>query len=378
MTRGSRRFAARLAAVLLAAPLMAGLTASPVLTSPARAEEVVNLYSWADYFPEDVIKAFEKETGIKVKYDTFDSNEVLESKLSAGQSGYDVVIPNASPNLARQIPAHFYQPLDRAKLKNYGNLDPDLMQVLARADPGNKYAVPWMWGTTGIGYNRAAVLKRIPDAKFDSLAILLDPANAKRLADCGIGLIDSPNELIPAALAYMGKEPYSMADGDIQAGAARIAQIRPYVKSFNTGGQSNSLADGDMCIVFGYSGDAYIAESRAKEAGNGITIEYSMPREMMMAWIDTMAIPADAPHAGNAYKFIDFMLRPENAAAATKAYGFANGNKPGTALLSPAVRDNPSIYPPVEQVAKLQLEPLQTAKYQRDLRRAWTKAVTGQ
>lgn len=368
MQRGHRRLAAGLAAAILTA----------IAFSPARAAEVVNLYSWADYFPEDVIKAFQKETGITVKYDTFDSNEVLETKLSAGQSGYDVVVPNASPHLARQIPAHLYLPLNRSKLKNYDNLDPALLKVLAGADPGNKFAVPWMWGTTGIGYNRAAVLKRIPDAKFDTLGLLFDPANAKRLADCGIGIVDSAGELIPAALSYLGKPAYSAQQSDIDAAAAQLAAIRPYVKSFTASGQSNNLADGDMCVVFGYSGDAYIAESRAKEAGNGITIDYAMPRELMLAWIDTMAIPADAPHPGNAYKFIDFMLRAESAAAATTAYGFANGNRAGTALLAPEVRSNPSVYPPQEQVAKLELTPLLGKDYDRALQRSWTKVKSGQ
>ena len=346
--------------------------------APVQAEEVVNLYSWADYFPEATIKAFEQETGIKVKYDTFDSNEVLETKLSAGASGYDVVVPNASPHLARQIPAKLYQPLDRAKLTQYGNIDPELLQVLAKADPGNTYAVPWMWGTTGLMFNRAAILKRIPDARFDSMALLLDPANAAKLKDCGIGIADSPGEIIPATLAYLGKPPYSTAQADIDAAAAALRQIIPFVKTFATAGQTNGLAEGELCLSFGFSGDAFIAENRAKEVGNGITIDYAVPRELTVAWVDTLAIPADAPHAGNAYKFIDFMLRAKSAADATTAYGFASGNKAALALLDPAIRDNPRIYPSQQSVAQMVLTPPLGATYDRAINRSWTAIKSGQ
>jgi putrescine transport system substrate-binding protein len=365
-----------------AAGLMAAATITCVFlaaaASPLRAEETLNLYSWADYFPEATLKAFQQETGIRVIYDTFDSNEVLESKLSAGAAGYDVVVPNASPHLARQIPAKLYLDLDRSKLTQYGNLDPALLKVLATADPGNRHAVPWMWGTTGLIVNRAAILKRIPDAKFDSLGLLLDPENAEKLKDCGIAIVDSAGEMIPAALAYLGKPPFSKQQGDIDAATAALRQIVPFVKTFVTAGQSNALADGEICLAFGYSGDAYIAESRAKEAGSHVTIDYALPRELRLAWIDTLAIPADAPHPGNAYKFIDFMLRAKSAADATTAYGFASGNKAALDLLDPAVRNNPSIYPSTEVMGEVQLTPLLGSAYDRAIERDWTQVKTGQ
>jgi putrescine transport system substrate-binding protein len=367
----SRQAAGLLAAATISCALL--LTAA----APARAEETLNLYSWADYFPEATIKAFQRETGIRVIYDTFDSNEVLETKLSAGASGYDVVVPNASPHLARQIPAKLYRELDRSKLSQYGNLDPDLMKVLASADPGNRYAVPWMWGTTGLIYNRAAILKRIPDAQFDSLGLLLNPANAARLKDCGIAIADSAGEMIPAALAYLGKTPFSMDKGDIDVAAATIRQIVPYVKTFVTAGQSNGLAEGEICLAFGYSGDAFIAQNRAKEAGNGITIDYALPHELLLTWIDTLAIPADAPHPNNALLFINFMLRAKSAADATTAYGFSSGNKAALALLDPTIRANPRIYPPASVMGRLRLTPLLGATYDRMIERAWTEVKTG-
>ena len=369
-----------LVAVLAAMSLTLGAS----IATSAQAEEaskqedkIVSLFAWADYFPDSVIQAFQKETGITVKYDTFDSNEILETRLSTGGAGYDVVVPNASPHLARQIPAGFYRVLDRSKLPHYGNLDPEVLKVLSRADPGNKFAVPWMWGMTGIGYNKAAVLKRIPDAQFDSLSLLLDPANAKRLADCGIGIVDSDGEMIPAALAYLGKQPFSGEAADIDAAVAQLQKITPYVKSFTQSGQTNNLADGEMCVVFGYSGDVYIAQTRASEAGRKVEIGFASPRELSQAWIDSLAIPKDAPHPDNAYKFIDYMLRAESAATATTEYGFASGNKAALALLDPAIRNNPSIYPPDTQMSVLQLTPLQGPAYDRALLRAWTKVKTG-
>ncbi|HWT97345.1 MAG TPA: extracellular solute-binding protein [Terriglobales bacterium] len=361
---------------LMAIALSLGMSVLTVRS--AKAEEVVNLYSWADYFPDDAIKAFEKETGIEVKYDTFDSNEVLETKLSIGGSGYDVVVPNASPHLARQIPAKMYLTLDRSKLTQYGNLDPELLAVLAHADPGNQHAVPWMWGTTGLIYNRAAILKRIPDAKFDSLALLLDPANVAKLKDCGISIADSAGEMIPATLAYLGKPPYSKNPADIALAVEHLRKITPFVKTFATAGQSNGMAEGELCLSFGYSGDAFIAQSRATEAKNGITVDYAIPHELTMAWIDTLAIPADAPHPANAYKFIDFMLRAKSAADATTAYGFASGNKAALTLLDPAIRDNPRIYPPAQKVSNMLLTPPLGHSYDRAIERAWTTVKSGE
>lgn len=354
-----------------------GALAVALPVASANAEDVLNLYAWADYFPPSVIEEFQKTTGIQVNYDVFDSNETLEAKLAAGHSGYDVVVPNASPHLARQIPAGFYQPLDVKRLQNYQNLDSVILKALDAVDPGNHYALPWMWGSTGLGYNRAAVLKRIPDAQFDSLSLLFDPKNAARLADCGINLIDSPGEVIPAALMYLGRPPYSSDEADLEAAAAAIEKIRPFVRTIKTSGYPDDMATGETCLVFGYSGDMFLAASRALEAKTGVEIGYSIPKEGIIAWVDTLAIPKDAPHADNAYRFMDFLLLPENAAAATNVNSYANANEAATALVSAEIRDNPGIYPPAPVRAKFGLSPLLPASYDRAINRLWARIVNG-
>ena len=354
-----------------------GALAFALPVAAANAEGILNLYAWADYFPASVIEEFQKTTGIQVNYDVFDSNETLEAKLAAGHSGYDVVVPNASPHLARQIPAGFYQPLDVKRLQNYRNLDPVILKALDAVDPGNRYALPWMWGSTGLGYNRAAVLKRIPDAEFDSLSLLFDPANAARLADCGINIIDSPGEAIPAALMYLGRPPYSSDEADLEAAVAVIKKIRPFVRTIRTSGYPDDMATGETCLVFGYSGDMFMAASRALEAKTGMEIGYSIPKEGIIAWVDTLAIPKDAPHADNAHRFLDFLLRPENAAAATNTSNYANANAAATPLVTAEIRDNPGIYPPASVRAKFALSPLLPPGYDRTINRLWTEIVNG-
>lgn len=347
------------------------------LTQAAAAEEMLNLYAWADYFPEPVLAAFEAETGIKVRYDIFDSNANLEAKLMAGSSGYDVVVPNASPHLARQVPVGLYLPLDKSRLKNYRHLDPALLKVLATSDPENRHAVPWMWGSTGLGYDRAAVLSRIPAADLDSLSLLFDPDNAQKLSDCGINVVDSANEVIPAALLYLGRPAYSTDPADLAAAREVLLKIRPYIKTVATSGYPDKLADGDLCFAFGYSGDMFNAAARAKEAGRAVDIGYSVPREGIIAWIDTLAIPADAPHPDSAYAFIDFMLAPKNAAAATNLVNYANANLDATPLVKPEVRDNPGIYPPQEMRQRLTLSPEIGPEHERLLNRIWSDFLNG-
>lgn len=356
------------------------LVASLCLASPnsvAAEEAVLNLYAWADYFPEPVIAAFQEKTGIKVNYDFFDSNATLETKLTAGGSGYDVVVPNASPHLARQIPIGVYQALDKARLTNYGGLDPSLLSALAAADPGNRFAVPWMWGSTGLGYDRDAILKRIPSANLDSLALLFDPENARKLADCGINVVDSSNEVIPAALLYLGRPAYSTDPADLEAAKQVLMKIRPYIKTIATSGYPDQLADGDLCFAFGYSGDMYNAAARAKEAGRKVDIRYSVPREGIIAWIDTLAIPADAPHPDSAYAFIDFMLAPENAAAATNLVNYANASAAATPLVKPEIRDNAGIYPPEDVRRRLTLSPELAPEHERALNKVWSDFRNG-
>ena len=347
----------------------------------ARADDqkLLNIYNWSDYIADETVPRFQTETGITVNYDVYDSNEVLEAKLLAGRSGYDLVVPSASPYLARQAEAGVYLPIDKAKLKNYGNLDPQLLAAAANADPGNRYGVPYLWGTTGIGYNPALVKARLgADAPTDSARLLFDPANAKTLQDCGISLLDSAQEIFPAALVYLGRDPLSRDPKDLEAAAAAVAAIRPYVRKFHSSQYINDLANGDLCVAWGYSGDVIQARNRAAEAKNGVTIAYAIPKEGAMIWIDMMAIPKDAPHPDDALAFIDYVLRPETIAAISNAVAYANPNLAATALVDAALRDDPAIYPPPEVRRRLYFDKPMSPQYERLRTRAWTRVKTGE
>ena len=347
-------------------------------TARAADPKTLNIYNWSDYIADDTVSRFETETGIKVNYDVYDSNEVLEAKLMAGHSGYDLVVPSASPFLARQVIAGTYQPIDKTKLANYGNLDPQILAAAANADPGNQYGVPYLWGTTGIGYN-AAKVKAVLGAKapVDSLRLILDPGNAKKLATCGLSLLDTAQEMFPAALLYLGRDPLSRDATDLDKAADVISAIRPSVRKFHSSQYINDLANGDLCVAFGYSGDMIQAKNRAAEAKNGVEIAYSIPREGAMMWIDMMAIPKDAPHPDNALAFIDFILRPENIAAISNTVAYANPNSLATDLVDEEIRNNPAIYPPPDVRARLFFDKPVTQQYERLRTRAWTKVKTG-
>ncbi len=348
-------------------------------TAGAQEEKRLNIYNWSDYIAEDTVPDFERETGIKVNYDVYDSNDVLEAKLSAGHSGYDIVVPSASPYLARQATAGIYRRIDKAALENYGNLDPQILAAAANADPGNQYGVPYMWGTTGFGYNVAKVKAALGDAApVDSSALIFDPENAKKLASCGISLLDSAQELVPAALAYLGRDPLSRDPADLERAAAALQAIRPYIRKFHSSEYINDLANGDLCVAWGYSGDVVQARNRARDAKNGIEIAYTIPKEGAMMWIDMMAIPTDAPHPGNALRFIDDVLKPEVAAAISNAVGYANPNQAATRLVDPSVSGDPAIYPPPEVRARLFFDKPVTLQYERLRTRAWTRIKTGQ
>jgi len=363
----ARRFALALAVAVLAAG-----------GAGAQEEKQLNIYNWSDYIAPDTVPRFEKETGIKVNYDVYDSNEVLEAKLLAGHSGYDLVVPSAAPYLARQAEAHVYRPIDKAQLKNYGNLDPQLLAAAAKADPGNRYGVPYMWGTTGFGLNRAMVRAALgPHAPTDSSALVFDPANAQKLAACGISLLDSAQELFPAALAYLGRDPLGRDPADLDRAAAVIEAIRPYIRKFHSSEYINDLANGDLCLAWGYSGDVVQARARAREAKNGVDIAYTIPKEGAMIWIDMMAIPADAPHPANALAFIDYILRPDVVAAISNYVAYANPNRAATALVDKSLADDPNVYPPPEVRARLFFDTAVTPQYERLRTRAWTRIKTG-
>jgi putrescine transport system substrate-binding protein len=344
----------------------------------AAEEPVLHVYNWSDYIASDTIANFEKETGISVTYDVYDGNEVLEAKLLAGRSGYDIVVPSASPFMARQIKAGGYRALDKSKLPNWKNLDPQLLALAATADPGNAHGVPYLWSVTGIGYNTAMLDRTLgPDTPRDSLALLFDPALAEKLAGCGIGLLDTPQEVFPAALAYLGLDPKSRDLGDLDRAAELIQRIRPYVRKFHSSQYINDLATGDLCVALGYSGDVIQARNRASEAESGVDIAFRVPREGAQMSIDMLGIPADAPHPDNALRFIDYMLRPEIIAAVSSAVSYPNPNLAATAYVKPEIRDDPGIYPP-ETVRRLLYVDLPAPRaYERLRTRLWSRCKSG-
>ncbi|HUG61346.1 MAG TPA: polyamine ABC transporter substrate-binding protein [Methylomirabilota bacterium] len=339
-------------------------------------ERVVNVYNWSDYIDESVLEDFTKETGIKVVYDVFDSNEIVETKLLAGGSGYDVVVPSG-PFLARQITAGVFQKLDKSKLTNLEHMWPDVTERLGKYDPGNEYAVNYMWGTTGIGVNVDKVEAIMPDAPIDSVELIFNPEIASKFQECGIHLLDAADELIPAALNYMGRDPDSKDPEDIQAAGELLKTIAPYVQKFHSSEYINALANGDICVAFGWSGDIIQAQARAEEAGNGVNVEYNIPKEGAYMWFDNMAIPSDAQNVEEAHEFINFMMRPEVIAKASNYVAFANGNLSSQELLDPEVLENPAIYPPPEVTAKLFSVTPYDNRVQRVLTRTWTGVKTG-
>jgi putrescine transport system substrate-binding protein len=338
--------------------------------------DVVNVYNWSDYIDPEVIKGFEQETGIKVRYDVFDSNEVLETKLLTGNSGYDVVVPSAY-FLERQVKAGVFAPLDVAKLPNLANLDPELAGLAARHDPGNGHSVVYMWGTTGIGYDRAKVKQIMPDAPLDSWRLIFDPAVISKFKDCGISMLDDPTDMVGTALLYLGKDPNSEAEADLKAAEEVLMKIRPYLRTIHSSQYIDQMANGELCIVVGYSGDVLQAKDRAAEAGKPLDIGYSIPKEGALMWFDTLAIPADASHKDAAHRFIDYLLRPEVAAKNSDFVNYANANKAATALVNEELRNDAGIYPTPEVKARLQPSLAKSPDFTRALNRAWTRFMTG-
>jgi len=359
-------------------PIPAALAATLVLVahSALADEAVVNVYNWYDYIGTTTVADFEAETGIAVRYDTFDSNEILEAKLMTGGSGYDVTVP-ASNFLARQVAAGVFLPLDRSLLPHYGNLDPELLARLGDSDPGNLYAVPYTWGTTGIAYNVGNVAARLGAQAADTFALIFDPETAAKLADCGIAIVDSPAEVTAAALAYLGRDPNSETDEDLAAAMDVLDAIRPYVRHFKSGQIINDLASGEICVALAYSGDAAIAAVRAEEAGGDVEVAFAIPREGAQVFFDVLAIPVDAPHPEAAHAFVDYMLRPEVIAGVTNTVFFANANAAAGDFVDPAVLADASIYPPQAVRERLFAVKPHDIRYDRKLTRAWTSFRTG-
>jgi putrescine transport system substrate-binding protein len=352
--------------------------AAPGPAAPAAAAgKVLNLYIWSDYLAANTLSDFEKQTGIKVHVAYFDTNETLETKLLAGHSGYDVVVPTAS-YFERQIKAGVYLPLDKSKLPNWRYMDGLLMSKVALHDPGNAHGVIYMWGTNGIGYNEKLIKALLPKAPLDSWRMVFDPAVASKVAKCGISVLDSPAEMLRAVYSYMGKDPNSQRPEDLVQAEAVLSKIRPYIRNINSSEYIEALANGDICLAVGYNGDILQARDRAREAGKGIEVRYAVPKEGSILWFDMLAIPKDAPNPDSAYAFINYILTPRVIADITNFKRFANADMQAQSLIDPAVRDDPGIYPPKEQQEKLPVQLADSADQTRAITRVWQKFKTGE
>jgi len=339
--------------------------------------KVLNLYIWSDYLAPNTLSDFQEQTGIKVHAAYFDTNETLETKLLAGSSGFDIVVPTAS-YFERQIKAGAFLNLDKSKLPNLKNMDPQLMAKVALHDPENSHGVIYMWGTNGIGYNEKMVKALMPDAPLDSWRLVFDPAVASKVAKCGISLLDSPAEMLRAVYSYMGKNPNSQSADDLAQAEAVLIKIRPYIRNFSSSEYIEALANGDLCVSVGYNGDVMQARDRAREANKGIDIRYVVPKEGSILWFDMLAIPKDAPDPQSAYTFMNYMMTPQVIADVSNFKRYANANAASQPLVLPAVKDDPGIYPPLDQRQSLAVQLADSPEQTRAITRVWQKFKTGQ
>jgi putrescine transport system substrate-binding protein len=345
-------------------------------TAAAQSERVVNVYNWSDYIDPQVIEGFTTETGIKVVYDTYDNNEIVETKLLAGKSGYDIVVPSG-PFLQRLIAAKVFQKLDKAKIPNLTHMWPEVQQRLAVYDPGNQHAVNYMWGTTGVGINVKKVRERLGDVPLNTWDLVMRPELASKLKGCGIYMLDSPEDLFPGILAYLGLNPDSKRMDDLNKAGEALFKVRGNVQKFHSSEYINALANGDICVAVGYSGDVMQAKKRAEEAKNDVEIQYIIPREGALMWFDSMAIPADAKNVAEAHEFINFMMRPQIAAANTNFVSYASGNVSAKEFVDPAILGNPGIYPDEATFKRLFTNTAYDERTQRTVTRLWTRVKTG-
>ena len=359
----------------LALAIGALLVASPAL---AQEEPVLNVYNWSDYIAEDTIANFEAQTGIKVNYDVYDTNEIVDAKLLAGSSGYDIVVPSGN-FLERQIQAGLILELDKSKLTNLGNLDPAVMATAAGQDPENAHGVPYMINTIGYGYNVAKVTEVLgAEAPVDSWDLIFKPENAEKLASCGISLLDSPSEVVGIALNYLGLDPNSESEEDLAKAEELLTSIKPFIRYFNSSQYIDDLGNGETCVALGYSGDIFIAADAAAAANAGVQVQYVIPKEGAATLFDFLAIPADAPHPENAHKFINYILEPQVVAAITNFVFYANPNLKATEFVNEEVKTNPGIYPPAETIANAFVLSAHSPDYEEVLTRTWTRIKTGQ
>jgi putrescine transport system substrate-binding protein len=339
--------------------------------------QALNLFIWSDYLAPTTLSDFQQQTGITVHAAYYDSNETLETKLLAGSSGYDVVVPTAS-YFERQIKAGVYLTLDKSKLPNLKNMDPQLMARVAMHDPDNAHGVIYMWGTNGIGYNQKMVTALMPDAPLDSWRLVFDPAVASKIAKCGISVLDSPAEMMRAVLNYLGKDPNSQKPEDVQAAEATLLKIRPYIRNINSSEYIEALANGDLCVAVGYNGDVLQARDRARDANKGIDIKYVVPKEGSILWFDMLAIPKDAPHPEAAYAYLNYIMEPKVIADISNFKRYANANLASQPYVLDSVKDDPAIYPPPQLREKLAVQLADSPEQTRVITRMWEKFKTGQ
>jgi putrescine transport system substrate-binding protein len=376
------RSAARAPATAAAAALLAlcacgGHDPGTASTHAGAEDKLLNVYSWSDYIAPDTVANFEKETGIKVRYDTYDSNEVLETKLLTGHTNYDVVVPTDT-FFARLLHAGVFRSLDMSELPNRSNLDPDILRRMALLDPQNAHAVPYLWSTAGLGYDVDKLSARLGKTPVDSWAIVFDPSNAAKLSDCGISIIDSPSEVIAAALLYLGRDPTSQDPADAAAAAAVLMKIRPYVRTIDSSNYISELANGSVCLALGWSGDVLQARSRARETANGVRIAYALPQEGSLLETDMMAIPADAPHPHNAERWMNYLMRPQVMAGITNAIKYPNGNLASLEFVAKEIKSDQAIYPSDAARAKLHTQIPASPEFSRLLTSIWTRFRTNQ
>jgi putrescine transport system substrate-binding protein len=358
-------------------PLLCAAIFLTATTAAGGAEaKVLNVFTWPDYIAPDTIANFEKEYGLKVNYDTYDSTEMAEARVLAGRTGYDVVV-HAERYSARLIPIGVYQPLDKAKLTNWGNLDPWVVKTLSTADPGNRYGVPYLWGTTGFTYNVKMIRDRMPNAPVHSADMIFKPEIARHFADCGITFFDEPTDVIPMAMLYLGHDPNSLDPAHLKEVEAMLKSVRPYIRYFSSAKMLVDLPNQEVCIAMSWSGDYAQAMYRAREVGRPVQLAYTTPQGATLAWFDLWFIPADAPHPGNAHLFLNYLLRPEVIAAISNETRYASANLRAQPLLQPEVRDDPAVYPPEEVRQQLKMGIIHGPKEERARSRLWSRVKTG-
>jgi putrescine transport system substrate-binding protein len=356
--------------------LLVGLT---LVSTPASAKEAltVNIFNWVDYIGETTISDFTKATNIKVNYDTHSSNDLVEAKMLAGRTGYDLVVSTASPYFSRMAAAGLFMPLDKTKIPNYANLDPTLMKLVEAADPGAKYGIIYQWGTNGIGYNVKKIKERLPNVPLDGWGLVFNPEHAAKLADCGIMMLNSGYDILPLALQYLGLDPNSEKIEDLKKAEEVLMKIRPYIKKFDSAQYINDLANGNICLAIGFSGDVMMAKARAVEAKNGVEIAYLLPKEGTQLWFDMMAIPKDAPHPEAAHQFINFVLDPKNMAAISNFVSYPNAVPKALPLMREDLVKDPNVFPTDDMKKKFFTVGQPSPTYERQRTRSWARIVAG-